>query len=148
MRYDVMTLTPSFHQFVMASILLVGLLSPFQTVFACELMDGKTQYVCCCDEAGEISKGCAVGDSRQNQLPMAEGDCCEVSYLPAPGSTAIAQQQQAQLLLLDAPQPPPLPAYFAFQTILTPNGLILYITDSSPPAIGTRTYLLTNRFRI
>ena len=83
---DNMVWNPLFRQRLVLATLFMGLFSQFQMVFACELMDGKTQYVCCCDEAGNMSKGCAMGGGCQHQMPdsaMASG-CCEVSYQQAP----------------------------------------------------------------
>lgn len=146
-----MVWNPLFRQRLVLATLFMGLFSQFQMVFACELMDGKTQYVCCCDEAGNMSKGCAMGGGCQHQMPdsaMASG-CCEVSYQQAPSAKATTPGSTGlQVLLLDAPQPPPMPASFDILEFALASGALRFTRFVPPRVAGTNTYLLTNRFRI
>jgi hypothetical protein len=144
-----------FRRFVAATLMLMGLFAQFQMVFACELTDGKAKPVCCCDEPGGMSgmaMGCDQGGGCQEATgPMANpSDCCEISYEQAPTATAIAPEPPTQLvLLLDAPQPPPIPAAFALPDFSRIHStVLLYNHASSPRIAGTETFLLTNRFRI
>lgn len=140
-----------FRRFVITLVIFMGLFSQFQTVFACELMDGKAKPVCCCDKPGGMSKGCAMGGACQDQAGPAPSpaDCCQVSYEPVPSATAIAPESHAkQVLLLDAPQPPPIPAAFILPDFTTSRTSLRFNHSRSLPVTGTHTYLLTNRFRI
>ncbi len=131
--------------------MLGGLFLPLKTVFACELMDGKAQSVCCCNEPDDMSKGCTIGGGCQDQAlaPTTPADCCEVSYREAPIAKAAAPAAASiQVLVLNAPQPPPIPAAFDIAPF-TPVGHTPRLTRFLPPRVtGTDTYLLTNRFRI
>lgn len=142
---------PSFRRFVVATLVFLGLFSQFQMVFACELMDGKIQSVCCCDEPGDMSNGCDMGGGCQDQVPGSATsiDCCKVSYQEAPSAKATPPGSASiQVLLLDAPQPPPIPVSFEI-TLFTPASHTPRLTRFLPPRVaGTDTYLLTNRFRI
>ena len=141
----------SFRRFVIATTLFMGLFTQFQTVFACEFKDGKLQIVCCCDEAGDMSMGCDMGGGCNDSAgPASNGmNCCETSYQPAPSATAIAPDLHVQqVLLLDAPQPPPILASFVLKTTPASRQIIGFLSDTPPRVTGTQTYLLTNRFRI
>ncbi len=142
---------PSFRRFVIAATLFMGLFTQFQVVFACEFKDGKLQFVCCCDEAGDMSMGCDMGGGCNGLAgPVSSGmNCCETSYQPAPSATAIAPGQHAQqVLLLDAPQPPPILTTFDLQIVPLPSQTIGFLFNTPPRITGTQTYLLTSRFRI
>jgi len=148
-----MVRNPLFRRFVAATLMFVGLFAQFQMVFACELMDGKAKPVCCCDEPGDMSKGCDMGGGCQDQAGGPVPDkaaCCQVSYEPVPSATAIAPESHTQqVLLLDAPQPPPIPATFALPDFSrSPAFTLRFDQATTPSAAGTDTYLLTNRFRI
>ncbi len=141
----------SFRRFVIATTLFMGLFTQFQTVFACEFKDGKLQFVCCCDEAGDMSMGCDMGGGCNDSAgPVSSGmNCCEVSYQSVPSATAIAPDLHAQqVLLLDAPQPPPILTSFDLQTISASSQTFRFSTNTPSRVTGTQTYLLTQRFRI
>ncbi len=138
---------PSFRRIVIAISLFMGLFSQFQTVFACELMSGVAQYICCCDEPGAM--GCEKGGACHDQSGAGGEDCCTVSYQQVLGSIAIAPASHAQqVLLLNAPQPPPIPVSFDFQNVPPANHATRIANSLPPPVAGIDTYLLTNRFRI
>lgn len=126
--------------------LFTGLFSQLQAVFACELMGGGERYVCCCDEQSD--EGCAMGGGCQDQLATPDTNCCSVSYQPLPGSDAIVSDSHAQqVVLLEAPQPPP--ALLLSLTVLNPPGNtlpIFFSSTTSPP--GNLIYLLTRRLRV
>lgn len=126
--------------------LLIGLNFQGRLVFACELMDGAPQSVCCCGD--RMMDGCALGggcDIHSATRPVA---CCEISLEePAAYSAAPAAQNHA-VALLEAPQPPPLlPPLFIYGD---PGEGSL--SSSIPLAMpfwlaGADTYLLTLRLR-
>ena len=142
----------SFRRLVVATILFMGLFTQFQTVFACEFKDGKLQFVCCCDNSGDMSKNCAENDQcgEQPAVPTSDNaNCCDVSYQQAQSATAISSAQHSQqVLVLDAPQPPPVLTSFDLQTIPTENQTVHKLTDVSLSVFSTQTYLLTQRFRV
>lgn len=140
----------SSRRFVITLVIFMGLFAQFQTVLACELMDGKAKPVCCCDKPGDMSKCCATGSGCQDQAgPVPSlANCCQVSYEPVPSATAIAPEYRTQqVLLLDAPQPPPLPATFILPDFATSRSTLRFNYPRSLPVSGTHIYLLTNRFR-
>jgi len=148
----------SFRRSVIALTLFLGLFTQFQMVFACEYKDGKLQFVCCCNEDGKMSmdKDMSMTCDMSGECGASAGPppggmkCCDVSYQPAPSTTAIAPELHAQqVLLLDAPQPPPL-ILTSFDLLIFPpsSRTIGFLSHPPPPLAGTRTYLLTNRFRI
>lgn len=140
-----------FRRFVIMITLFMGLFTQFQVVFACEFKDGKIQFICCCDEAADMSMGCDLGgDCNDSVGPASSGaNCCEVSYQPVPSATAIGPQQHIQqVLLLDAPQPPPILTSFDLHIILASSQTVCFLTNIPPRVTGTQTYLLTQRFRI
>lgn len=141
----------SFRRFVVATLVFLGLFSQFQTVFACELMDGKAKPVCCCDEPGGMAGGCGMDSGCQDQAPDSATamDCCAVSYQQAPSAKATPSGSIGlQVLLLDAPQPPPIPVSFHVPEFPSLNYAPRYTRVLPPRVAGTYTYLLTNRFRI
>ncbi len=146
----------SFRRLVIAATLFMGLFAQFQTVFACEFKDGKLQPVCCCDDlsgkSGDMTKDCAEGDSCDNPQATPTSDnttCCDVSYQQVPGATAISPTQHSQqVLLLDAPQPPPLLPSFNFNTSQASSQPVIFSGNTPTRVTGTQTYLLTQRFRI
>lgn len=146
-----MVRNPLFRRLLVATLMILGLFAQFQMVFACELMDGKAKPVCCCDKPGDMAKGCALGGGCQDQAgPVSSpADCCQVSYEPVPSATAIAPESHTQqVLLLDAPQPPPIPATFILPDFATSRSSLRFNYPRSLPVTGTHIYLLTNRFRI
>ncbi|HED17880.1 MAG TPA: hypothetical protein ENI74_00025 [Gammaproteobacteria bacterium] len=138
----------SFRRFVIGLFLFTGLFSQFQAVFACELMGDGERTVCCCDEHGD--KGCAMGGGCHDQQTTPDTDCCAVSYQSPPGSDAIVSDSHAQqVVLLEAPQPPPA-LLFSLSALNPPNPLsVLFGPTALPPGSpGNLTYLLTRRFRV
>jgi len=93
--------------------------------------------------------GCELDGTCQDQ-PGAIGDgCCDISYQPSQVTQASGASFQAQqVLLLDAPQPPPIPALFYFQEIVPVNHTTRFSPRFFPPHPDKPVYLLTNRFRI
>jgi hypothetical protein len=142
----------SFRRLVIATTLFMGLFTQFQMVFACEYKDGNLQLVCCCENSGDMSKSCAENNqcAEQQAAPISENTtCCDVSYQQAPSATAISSaQHNQQVLVLDAPQPPPILASFNLQTLPTANHTAQFFTDVSLRVAGAQTFLLTQRFRI
>ncbi len=133
---------------VIAAYLFMGLFSQFQTVFACELMDGKVMTVCCCHEPA--GTGCEMGGGCSDQQGTLNSDCCQISYQKVPGTTALVSESHAQqVMLLVAPQPPP--ALLLLLTALGPPDprLVLFGPAALPPGPpGNLTYLLTRRIRV
>lgn len=133
----------SFRRAVIACLILAGLLAPLRTVFACQLMEGRKQYACCCH--GREDK-CQHGGCPHDQSGGKAG-CCDVFHEIAADASASLGGYAFQVLLLEAPRPPPVSALLgepaAVQTVV-PNF------RSSPPVwfAGTHTYLSTQRFRI
>ena len=139
-----------FKRAVVALFLLTGLSSQFQVVFACDLMDRQPQPVCCCGE--EMSDGCEMGGGcgldEKHQL---NSDCCEVSVddlsdisLGGPTSTA------SQVVLQNAPQPPPLALRTAVSNPQFKFGgaFLPFYSTTNRHLAGTEIYLVTQRFRI
>lgn len=125
----------------------MGLLSQFHVAYSCELMDSKTQYTCCCDVSE--GKGCEMGGGCHDQQSATDTDCCDISYETAPGVYAAKYDARSlQVLLLDAPQPPPIDTSLVSSE--SPRlQLRSGVSFAHPPKVGgTQTYLLTNRFRI
>ncbi|WP_072659973.1 hypothetical protein [Mariprofundus micogutta] len=139
------------RQFVLLTLLLSSTLPSIQTVFACDFMDGKVQTVCCC-EGPEAMMDCETGGGGcdTNEAIPASG-CCEVTdvYQPVLDAVALPGSHSFQLLMLDAPQPPPV-----LLSSLLSHGMGVRFQDapflySFPPwGSGTNTYLLTSRLRI
>jgi len=142
---------PSIRRILVTLFLLVGPLTQFQTLYACELMEhDKPNMVCCCDEPSDMGMmGCELDGTCQDQ-PGASGDgCCDISYQPSQVTQASGASFQAQqVLLLDAPQPPPIPASFDFHEIVSVKHTVRFDPCFSPPLPNKPVYLLTNRFRI
>lgn len=133
---------------VITAYLFMGLFSQFQTVFACELMSEKAQYVCCCDELA--GTGCKMGGGCHDQQGSLNTDCCQTSYQQVPSTIAIASESHAQqVVLLEAPQPPP-DVLFSLTALASQNHLPVFFGPTAlPPGYpGNRIYLLTRRFRV
>jgi len=142
---------PTFRRLVVASILFLALFTQYQVLFACEKMDSQVSTICCCDEPGGMSKGCAQGGGCLDEAgPVTNAtDCCEVSYAPVTNATTTTPSASTQqVVLLDAPQPPPIPASFLLQINSTSKLTDSFITAKSYLATSSLTYMLTNRFRI
>lgn len=146
---------PSIRRLIVALLLLVGPLTQFQTLYACELMEHDHEHerasmVCCCDEPGDMgAMGCEMDGTCQDQAGMVGDGCCDISYEPSQVTQASgASTQSQQVLLLDAAQPPPILVSFDFPEIIPANHGIHFEPDSSSPLPDKPVYLLTNRFRI
>lgn len=144
---------PSIRRLIVALLLLMGLLTQFQTLYACELMEHdheRPSMICCCDEPGDMGMmGCEMDGACQDQAGMMDDGCCDVSYEPSQVTQASgASAQSQQVLLLDAAQPPPLLVSFDFPEIVPVNHVIYFVPDSSAPLPDKPVYLLTRRFRI
>lgn len=145
----------SFQRHVIAFILFFGLFVQFQLVFACEYKDGKLQLLCCCnetgDESGGMSKDCAQGD-KCSSATGSSNNCCNVSINLGPNALSTSSHlHNPQVLLLEAPQPPPLVSSIQLRPIVTSNKIIQntdsYLAFSAINA-GNQTYLRTLRLRI
>lgn len=140
-----------------------GVLAQVATVYACEAENGKKQVSCCCDNA--IKKDCKHQQSKPNNNKCDKsisdlGDkisldaptppastCCEISYGATDSSIASSGTLTAQqVVLLDAPQPPPLlPSShygLSYYRVSLPGQLATNFTLTSD------TYLITQRLRI
>jgi len=138
------------RQFVLTLLLLFSALPSIQAVFACDLMGGKTQTVCCC-KGHQGEAGCEKGGGCSVHKAAPTSGCCEVSYLyqPATNANAVPASQSFQSLLSDTPQP--LPALLSFlpaQDVPVSLQSGPYPDLSPPWRPGTQTYLLTHRLRI
>ena len=146
---------PSFKRYVTAFILLFGLLAQFQLVFACEFKDGKLQLICCCNETGDesvdMSKDCAQ-DENCSAAAGSINNCCNVSINLGPNTLSNnSHLQNPQVLLLEAPQPPPLVSTFQLGPIVPTNKIILNTGSHlafTAINVGNQTYLRTLRLRI
>lgn len=133
----------------------MGLFTQFQVVFACEFIDGKIQYVCCCDEQVAMTNdlGCAkisgYLDEQQVGPASIAASCCEMSYQQIPATLAISSKlHDQQVLLIDAPQPPPILVSFMSQTMSAASQAGRNSIYSPARTMGPRIYLLSKRFRI
>ncbi len=150
-----MARNPSICRFIVALLLLLGPLTQFQTLYACELMEHDHEHerpsmVCCCDEPGQMGMmGCEMDGSCQDQVGLMSEGCCDISYEPSQAAEASAPGYQSQqVLLLDAPQPPPIPVSFDLPDIVPLKRADGLGARSSPPLPPKPVYLLTRRFRI
>ncbi len=141
----------SSHRSLLALLMLSVLSSPFQMIYACEKMDAMegmkadVQFTCCCDEPCVVGMTFERGATVGEQSSMSFEGCCDVSYLDTPDASTRASP--SLVLMLDASQPPPIPASFDFQGLAAGSCIILS-TLTSPPLPERPVYLLTNRFRV
>ena len=145
----------SIRRLIVVLLLLMGPLTQFQTLYACELMAHDHEHerpsmVCCCDEPGDMgAMGCEMDGTCQDQAAMMDTGCCDVSYEPSQVTQASAASAQSQqILMLDAAQPPPLLVSYDFPEIIPANHVVYFVPDSSVPLPDKPVYLLTSRFRI
>ncbi len=143
----------SIRQLIVALLLLMGPLTQFQTLYACELMahdHERPSMVCCCDEPGDMGMmGCEMDGACQDQSAMVGSGCCDVTYEQSQVTQASgASAQSQQVLMLDAAQPPPLLISFEFSEITPTNHVVYFVPDSSIRLLDQPAYLLTHRFRI
>lgn len=143
---------PLFHRLVLAWIVLATLIVQTHTVFACTVMAGVTQKLCCCDDEGKgfCSGGGVCIDHRASDAT----DCCATFSQTVPILESDAPlAAQIDLLLIDAAQaPPPYPvlpiAHSAFISHILPNRIFSTAFLLVPRPAGTRTFLHTSRLRI
>jgi len=138
------------RQFVLALLLLFSALPSIQAVFACDLMGGKMQTVCCC-KGDQGAAGCEKGGGCSIHKATPASGCCKVSYLyqPATNANAVPAAQSFQPLLSNTLQH--LPALLLFlpaQDVPVSLQSRSYPDFSPPWRPGTQTYLLTHRLRI
>ncbi len=124
-------------------LIAINLVAPVHTVFACQLMDGRRQYHCCCHEHGHCRHGGGCPHKKQRQA-----GCCDVSYESAEvGMSSLADGQFFQVPGLEwHPAIPP-----ASFTYLPPIPLAVPPFTTGPPALATDNtpvYLRTLRLRI
>lgn len=138
------------RQFVMALLLLSSALPSIQSAFACRLMDGKLQIVCCC-KGKDAMKGCKMGGGGCDANEVMPKGCCDITYVYQPliDAVALPGSHAFQFLILDAPQSPPA----LLSSLLSPEPGIslqtgLYHDPAPPRGHGTKTYLITQRLRI
>lgn len=138
--------TKSLRRLVAIGCLISGLSIQAQTLFACDLMDAPAKTECCCGE--HMKDGCAMGGGCDFAH---SGGCCDVTVdVRSQELAATATTAAKRIVGLDAPQPPTAVLIAAeFSTVLpgTTDRPTLYVLPLSWSS-GTRTYLLTNRFRI
>lgn len=133
---------------LLAPVVLAILLSPARVLYACKLMDGPAQMVCCCHHD---TGGCVMGRGCESHGFNARIACCDVS-IDGPVYTVAAPGSLVQMAL-GIPQEPPRPPPGAVPTTLGIVTAAARTDYSSPrflpfvPTAGTQTYLLTNRFR-
>jgi len=138
------------RQFVLTLLLLFSALPSIQAVFACDLMGGKMQTVCCC-KGHQGAAGCEKGGGCSIHRAASASSCCKVSYLyqPETNANAVPASQSFQPLLSDALQH--LPALLSSSPAhAVPVSLQSGLYSNLPPPWrpGTQTYLLTHRLRI
>lgn len=118
-------------------------------LYACDLMGGGPQTVCCCDQEA-ITDGCDMGGGCATHERYTSGDCCEVIIEPATSSVSASSSPVGQLVtMLDAPQPPPSVVTVTAADFVTPANTLprSNLNDPPPWLTGTHTYLITGRFR-
>ncbi|MDZ7752903.1 MAG: hypothetical protein U5S82_14900 [Gammaproteobacteria bacterium] len=130
--------------------MVLALATPFQQIFACTLMDGEYR-ACCCDEDNAMDDGCPLGGGCPGDTAglVPTMDCCEISHQAVPGMEALSTDPASQLLLLlDAPQPPPV-AVMPAGAEPQPFGRSPFEPPYLPARVsGTDTYFLTHRLRV
>ena len=157
-----MSRNSTFRRSVIAIFIFTALFTQFQTVYACGL-DGKVRYFCCChkhdsmhkndsmDEQGSMKMmDCEMDGKCYHQQDMPPQGCCDISYKQVPSATGITPGAHAQqVLLLDAPQPPPAVLFEPPDPPLPSESYtgIEYFPVPSWSS-GTSTYLLTKRLRV
>lgn len=143
---------PLSHRLVLAWIVLATLIVQTHTVFACTVMAGVTQKLCCCDDEG---KGfCSAGSVCIDHRASDAADCCATftQTVPVLESDAPLAMQIDLLLIRAAQAPPPYPilpiAHSTFISNTHPNRIFSTSFLLVPRPAGTRTFLQTLRLRI
>ena len=125
------------------------LLSHTQLLFACEVMHGKPQLICCCGEA--MPDACPMNDGCAMQENAAQSQCCDVSQDSLTGVAVehASSTVETLTLLLDSPQPPPLISFHEFSASLRPHLLLSHPPHEPLPLAGNSPiYLRTLRIRL
>jgi len=160
----------TFRRLTLSFGLFIALLTHFQVVFACELRDGETPLVCCCDAISESSMGCDMGNgggcgvslgsdalgsdalgsnSLATNITSGDSNCCNAFYQHAPGATVVAPDAYTQpRLLLHSPQLLPLTRVFVIVDVYQSIQILRFTSALPSGPTSNRTYRLTNRFRI
>lgn len=143
---------PLFRRLFLAWIVLATLVVQSHTVFACTIMAGVTQNLCCCDDEG--SGPCGAGGTCIDHREFNAADCCATfSQIIPILESDVPVAAQIDLLLINAPQaPPPFPtlpiAHSTFISHAVSNHVLSTTFLFAPRPAGTRTFLQTLRLRI
>jgi len=140
---------PLTRQFSLVVFIAMGLVLQAQSVWACQLMDGASSVICCCDE-GKSELCDRGGDCDQlNTTEVSAGEsCCDVS---AQHISAVASHQTTpniQVVLLNGPQPPPpIPSSIPLLDSTPAAQALLFEYFPTLPVDPPR-YLITQRIRL
>lgn len=141
------------HKYFWLVVLFGSFAIQAEDLFACELMGSVDKTTCCCDQ--DMSKGCPMGggcEVTDNNTVLSDS-CCDVSVQYSVGLQILSASdtnQNFQLAMLEAPQPPPTPLAIVLTSLISNNPEPSGKTHFSPflPSFGTATYLVTQRLRI
>jgi hypothetical protein len=140
---------PSLRRLIAGLFLISGLSVQVQTLFACNLMDDGPKTTCCCGE--HMADGCAMGGGCGSAPGSMATGCCDVGVELELQDIAVVKTTAAKLITqLDAPQPPPAILITTEFNITQPDNPVVpnhHVYRPSWPS-GTRTYLVTGRFRV
>jgi len=140
--------SPILRRALAVILLLTSLFVQLQVAYACELLDGAPlSATCCCGE--EMAGGCIVGGGCTAQTMDSSSDCCATSFEAPANMTAAAPVAQSHAIaLLDAPQAPSAVPLLSLAPCTAAHRTTT-ISFDQPAAwlAGTRTYLITQRFR-
>jgi hypothetical protein len=142
------TCSPILRRVLAALFLLTSLLVPLQALYACEMLDGAPPSTACCC-GGEMTGGCAMGGGCSVPSTPSSSDCCNTSLeIPASlDATAPAAPSQA-VAVPQAPQlPPALPSPLLAVHPAACGAIAIFPDAPATWFAGTRTYLVTQRFR-
>ncbi|MFV1996435.1 MAG: hypothetical protein ACC641_00355 [Acidiferrobacterales bacterium] len=132
------------------ALLLIALFLQVQTAFACNLMEGKVQAICCCDT--QMEKGCSSGGGCESNASVAQGDCCQIVVsTPTAESATSAMVAKAILDRSDIPQPDSSHASLPMIPGTPPSTRPVIAAIGSNPTpwlAGKNTYLVTLRIRV
>ncbi|MEE9158451.1 MAG: hypothetical protein V3U60_08710, partial [Gammaproteobacteria bacterium] len=136
------------RRLIAALFLLTGLVSQTQTLFACDLMDGKTQTVCCCGD--EHLDGCTMGGSCTTHNGSSSGGCCDVAFENMPNVAAASPVSlDSPFNLFKASQSTSVVLPDTIARIAAVAGRARFSAAASSFNFGgTQTYLLTSRLRL
>jgi len=132
------------------ALLFTALFSQIQLLYACDLIDGEPQQVCCCGE--HDSATCPMADNCGMHGNTAATQCCDVSYDVVTDASIMNCTSTADCLtlLLDGPQPPPV---IEFKQVLPTSvqclsQLSLCADECLQFNLSKPTYFLTRRLRL